>query len=438
MAVWKHQRLRRLRQELPAHDPPSTHSSRIIKPIFVGGSLETRVHFVSFGAVSHRVLPRWVRKMGAPTWMSGAALFPTLANAMCVAFLIPLGLVFPLLTIERLYEDGSATKSDLPNQLISYIIIASALVVSTAAVLVNARMNQMDMELRKEAGIKKIMIAARTISVVLPKPIAIIIFDEIMIAGKEQAFRVMLAGELLTWIQLGGDAMRVVTAVSLKTQEMLHDLTHKKTLPTFNSFGRNVSSRRRNSGKKSDAHAAGGAWGSGEGRQDELLKGVVGPTSMCAFFPWNSLRGSDVSSRNAASETEPADEMVFGDDELLSTLLGCGCFFPTWTSRVAADAEGEGRGGARLGRAGSRRWSRSTSLMRAKGLMRPTWLAARNPYMASGSLHLVRISINEQCRRDHGDSLASTVYPGANGQRRTGGDFVRSAGAKRGCVPGWN
>ena len=79
----------------------------------------------------HRVLPKWVRKLGPPAWMSGAALFPTLANAMCVGFLLPLGLVFPLLTIERLYEDGSATKGQLPNQLVSYVVIVTALAVST-------------------------------------------------------------------------------------------------------------------------------------------------------------------------------------------------------------------------------------------------------------------------------------------------------------------
>jgi hypothetical protein len=58
------------------------------------------------------------------------------------------------------------------------------------ALFINARMNQMDMELRKEAAIHKIMSAGRTISVILPKPIATIVFDEILVSGKEQAFRV--------------------------------------------------------------------------------------------------------------------------------------------------------------------------------------------------------------------------------------------------------
>lgn len=58
------------------------------------------------------------------------------------------------------------------------------------ALFINARMNQMDMELRKEAAIRNIMSAGRSISVILPKPIATIVFDELLVSGKEQAFRV--------------------------------------------------------------------------------------------------------------------------------------------------------------------------------------------------------------------------------------------------------
>lgn len=61
---------------------------------------------------------------------------------------------------------------------------------SQVALFINARMNQMDMELRKEAAIHNIMSAGRSISVILPKPIATIVFDELLVSGKEQAFRV--------------------------------------------------------------------------------------------------------------------------------------------------------------------------------------------------------------------------------------------------------
>jgi hypothetical protein len=167
---------------------------------------------------------------------------------------------------------------------------------------------------------------------------------------------VLLSGELLTWLQLGGDAMRMVTTMSLKTKEMLDDLTNMGRLATIKA----------NSSLRLD--------------QSRLSSG-----------PGSSGKGSDKESAAAG------DEMVFGDDRLLSMLLGCACFFPTQPPRVHADREPSRdqhrERGKHLGTSG--RWSKSTSLMRAKGMMRPTWLAQRNPYGASGSLHLVRPPYNE-------------------------------------------
>jgi len=166
---------------------------------------------------------------------------------------------------------------------------------------------------------------------------------------------VLLSGELLTWLQLGGDAMRMVTSMSLKTKEILDD---------FTSMGRLATIKANNS------------------LSLDLRRLTSGPGA---------------SGKGSVKESAEGDEMLFGDDRLLSMLLGCACFFPTRPPRVHADSEpsrdANGERGKHLGSTG--RWSKSTSLMRAKGMMRPTWLAARNPYGASSSLHLVRPPYNK-------------------------------------------